>query len=131
MLMRLQYAIVYCSDMKRSLAFYRDQLGFPVKRESPEWSEFHCGPVTLALHIAEPAPKKPWVGEANRHLDDVSVAGQAQLSFEVLDLEAFYREKKEKGVEFALPPTLQEFGAKLAVLLDPDGLPISVTEVIR
>ena len=131
MLMRLQYAIVYCSDMKRSLAFYRDQLGFPIKHESPEWSEFHCGPVTLALHIANPAPTKPWVGEAKRPMDDVSVAGQAQLSFEVLDLDAFYKEKKERGVEFALPPTPQEFGAKLAVLLDPDGLPISVTEVIR
>jgi len=124
MLMRLQYAIVYCSDMRRSIAFYRDQLGFPVKRESPEWTEFHCGPVTLALHIAKPAQKKPW----NRH---ETGSGQSELSFEVLDLDAFYREKKEKGGEFALPPTPQEFGAKLAVLLDPDGLPISVTEVIR
>ena len=124
MLMRLQHAIVHCSDMKRSVAFYRDQLGFPVKRESPEWTEFHCGPVTLALHIAKPALQKPSV-------QNETAAGQAQLSFEVLDLEAFYREKKEKRVEFALPPTPQEFGPKRAVLLDPDGLPISVTEVIR
>ena len=124
MLMRLEYAIVFCSDMKRSIEFYRDRLGFPLKRESPEWSEFHCGPVTLALHIGKAAPQKPWVhGE--------TVAGQAQLGFEVLDLEAFYREKKEKGVPFALPPTQQDFGAKLAVLLDPDGMPISVTEEIR
>ncbi|MGH9786281.1 MAG: VOC family protein [Terriglobia bacterium] len=124
MLMRLQYAIVYCSDMRRSIAFYRDQLGFPIKRESPEWTEFHCGPVTLALHLAKP-------GDAARQAADPPAPGQAQLSFEVLDLNAFFREKKEKGVEFTLPPTPQEFGAKLAVLLDPDGLPISVTEPIR
>ena len=124
MLMRLEYVIVFCSDMKRSIEFYRDRLGFPLKRESPEWSELHCGPVTLALHIGKPAPKSPWVrGE--------TAAGQAQLGLEVLDLEAFYREKKEKGVEFALPPTKQEFGAHLAVLLDPDGMPISVTAEIR
>ena len=127
MLMRLQYAIVYCSDMKRSIAFYRDQLGFPVNRESPEWTEFHCGPVALALHLAKPGPNNPQPGDASRQ----AAPGQAQLSFEVLDLGAFYGEKKEKGVEFALSPTPQEFGAKLAVLLDPDGLPISVTEVIR
>ena len=124
MLMRLQYVIVYCSDMRRSIAFYRDQLGFPLKRESPEWSEFHCGPVTLALHIGKPAQRKPWV-----HAE--TAAGQAQLSFEVLDMEAFYKEKKDKGVEFALPPTQQDLGAKLAVLLDPDGFPISVEQEIR
>ena len=124
MLMRLQYVIVYCSDMKRSITFYRDQLGFPLKRESPEWSEFHCGPVTLALHIAKPSQKEPWQHGKTQ-------PGQAHLGFEVLDIEAFYKEKKEKGVEFALPPTKQEFGAKLAVLLDPDGLPISVAEAIR
>ena len=59
MLLRLQSVIVYCSDMKRSIAFYRDQLGFPLKRESPEWSEFHCGPVTLALHLGQPTQTKP------------------------------------------------------------------------
>ena len=124
MLMRLQYVIVYCSDMKRSIAFYRDQLGFPLKRESPEWSEFHCGPVTLALHIGKPAQKATWVpGE--------TPAGRARLVFEVRDIEAFHREMKEKGVEFALPPTHQDFGAMLAVMLDPDGFPISVEQEIR
>ena len=124
MLLRLQYVIVYCSDMKRSIAFYHDQLGFPLKRESPEWSEFHCGPVTLALHIGKPAQKATWVqGE--------TPAGRARLVFEVRDIEAFYREMKEKGVDFALPPTQQDFGAMLAVMLDPDGFPISVEQEIR
>lgn len=124
MLMRLQYVIVYCSDMKRSIAFYRDQLGFPLKRESPEWSEFHCGPVTLALHIGKPAQKEAWVREG-------TPAGRARLVFQVLDIEAFYREMKEKGVKFVLPPTRQDFGAMLAVMLDPDGVPISVEQEIR
>ena len=124
MLLRLQSVIVYCSDMKRSIAFYRDQLGFPLKREALEWSEFHCGPVTLELHVGQPTQAKPWI-----HAE--TAAGQAQLSFEVLNIEAFYKETKEKGVEFALPPTQQEFGTRRAVLFDPDGLPISVTEAFR
>ena len=33
MLMLLSHVIVYVADMKRSVAFYRDLLGFPVKME--------------------------------------------------------------------------------------------------
>ncbi len=124
MLLRLSHVIVYCSDMKRSVAFYRDRMGFPVKFESPEWTELHTGTVTLALHLGKPASSAMW-----KHGETES--GQAQPSFEVLDIEKFYEEKKAKGVEFSLPPTPQNFGTKLAVLLDPDGLPISITEERR
>jgi hypothetical protein len=34
--MRLHYAIVFVTDMQRSLAFYRDVLGIPLRFESPE-----------------------------------------------------------------------------------------------
>jgi len=35
---RLSYAIVFVGDMARSVAFYRDVLGSPLKVESPHWS---------------------------------------------------------------------------------------------
>jgi lactoylglutathione lyase len=124
MLMRLNYVIVYTSDMQRSIAFYRDQLGFPVKMESPGWTEFHTGATTLALHHAKPADR-PRVAHGE------TKAGEAHLGIEVLDIEKFYEEKKKKGVEFTMPPSLREFGRKLAIFVDPDGLPISVTEEIR
>ncbi len=124
MLLRLNYVVVYCSDMSRSVAFYRDQLGFPLKFESPKWSEFHTGPATLALHLAGSPAVEKWTQGAIQ-------AAQAHPSFEVLDLQKFYEEKRGQGVQFSLPPTDQEFGPKLAVLLDPDGLPIAVTQERR
>ena len=124
MLMRLNYVIVYVADMQRSIAFYRDQLGFPVKMESPEWTEFHTGATTLALHIAKP-------GEGPQRPRGQTHAGEVQIDLEVLDIETFFQEKKEKGVEFVLPPTMQDFGRKLALFLDPDGVRISVTEEVR
>ena len=36
----VNYQIVYVSDMQRSLSFYRDVLGIPLKFESPGWTEF-------------------------------------------------------------------------------------------
>ena len=128
MLMRLNHVIVYCSDMQRSIGFYRDQLGFPVKFESPEWSELHSGSTTIALHIAKPSDK---TGERPRVAHEEVQAGEAHLGLEVLDIEKFYQEKKAKGVEFTMPPTMRDFGRKLAIFVDPDGLPISVTEEVR
>ena len=36
--MRLNYAIIFVGDMKRSVTFYRDVVGLALKFESPEWS---------------------------------------------------------------------------------------------
>jgi lactoylglutathione lyase len=120
MLMLLSQVIVYVSDMQRSVRFYRDQLGFPVQRESPEWTELHTGRTTLALHIAEPGDRPAR-----------AVPGEARIGLEVLDLDRFYEEKKASGVSFRLSPATRDFGRRIAVMTDPDGLPISVTEEVR
>ena len=134
MLMRLQSVIIHCSDLPRSIEFYRDRLGFPVKRQSAEQAEFHCGPVTLVLRLANPEQAPPQPAAATLLPGSVSTPGRAQISFEVLNLDAFYAEKRELGVEFALPPTPpspNDFGKKLAILLDPDGFPIAVLQELR
>jgi catechol 2,3-dioxygenase-like lactoylglutathione lyase family enzyme len=51
--MRITYAIVFVSDMQRSVAFYRDVVGLPLEFESSHWSEFSTGDATLALHASE------------------------------------------------------------------------------
>ena len=51
--MRLNYAIVFVSDVKRSVSFYRDVLGLPLRFESPGWTEFATDGATLVLHPGE------------------------------------------------------------------------------
>ncbi|MCH8034538.1 MAG: VOC family protein [Bacteroidetes bacterium] len=48
--MRASYVIVFVSNMKRSVSFYRDELGLPLKFETPQWSEFATDGATMALH---------------------------------------------------------------------------------
>jgi carbon storage regulator len=50
---KFTHAIVFVSDMARSVAFYRDVLGLPLRFESPEWTEFETPGSTLALHLAD------------------------------------------------------------------------------
>ena len=54
--MRVNYAIVFVSDMGRSVSFYRDTIGLPLRFESPHWTEFATDGATLALHLAESSP---------------------------------------------------------------------------
>jgi len=50
--MRLNYAIVFVSDMAASVEFHRDVLGLSLNYETPDWTEFSTEGATLALHKA-------------------------------------------------------------------------------
>jgi catechol 2,3-dioxygenase-like lactoylglutathione lyase family enzyme len=67
---QLRYAIKFVADMDKAVKFYRDVLGLKVKFESPGWSEFLTGEITLALHPAS----------------DKNPAGKVELGFTVADV---------------------------------------------
>ncbi len=121
--MRVNYAIVFVSDMQKAVAFYRDVLGLPLRFESPEWTEFATDGATLALHAGEAAgaPK-----------DDPkrTPAGRCRPGLTVPDLDAFHKRMVEKKVTCLQEPK-DVFGARIAQYLDPDGLGISVSEERR
>ena len=113
--------------MSRSVKFYRDTLGLPVKYETNEWTEFQTGKTTLALH---PAPKPDPASKSSGSGD--LIAGSCSIGFNVSDLEKTFRDLESKGVRFVMPPTSREGEEiKLAICLDPDGLAISISEPIR
>ncbi len=119
--MRVSYAIIFVADMKRSLAFYRDVLGLPLKFETPHWTEFATEGATLALHASE----GPNPGTDN---PKQVPAGRCRPGLSVPNLDEFHKRMLEKKV-----PCIQEpkdvFGSRIAQYLDPDGLGISVSEV--
>ena len=121
--MRVNYVIVFVSDMKRSVAFYRDVLGMPLKFESPEWTEFATEGATLALHKSEGSNP----GDDNTQLEP---AGQCRPGLQVTNLDAFHQKMVEQDVPCIQEPE-ERFGARIAQYLDPDGLAISVGEERR
>jgi lactoylglutathione lyase len=124
MFSKVDYVMVRVSDMRRSVAFYRDTLGLPLKFESPKWSEFETGATKLALHAS--APPAAGSEAANQA---APAAGTCALGFSVPDLNRTYAELRERGAWFVVPPTEQpNEGIRLAVCTDPDGLTISFAE---
>lgn len=121
--MRVSYIIVFVSDMKRSVSFYRDVIGLPLRFESPEWTEFATDGATLALHASEGADSSP---------DNPRIvpAGRCRPGLAVPDLDEFHRRMIENDVPCIHEPK-DVFGARIAQYADPDGLVISVGEERR
>ena|SRR5256885_439919 len=118
--MRINYAIVFVSDMKRSVSFYRDVIGLPMKFESPGWTEFATDGATLALHLS---------ATSNTAADNPEQvpAGRCRPGLSVRDLDDFHKRMTAKNVRCIQEPK-DVFGARVAQYLDPDGLAISVGE---
>lgn len=58
--MRVNYTIIFVSDMAPSISFYRDVLGIPLKFESPGWTEFVTEGATLtSTKVMDPTRTAP------------------------------------------------------------------------
>jgi lactoylglutathione lyase len=120
--MRLRYAIVFVTDLKRSLEFYRDLVGLPLREERRSSVEFDVGGATFALHLAHV--------DAPRHHHPPMLAGSCRLGFEVEDLMAVHQRLIGAGVPCLSPPEAQ-MDLQVALYEDPDGLNFTLAEEIR
>src|SRR5260370_28474072 len=94
-LQKLDYVVVYVSDMQRSTNFYRDVLGLPLRFSSPGWTEFNTGETTIALHrTGGQTPSSPPGLPPARH---------APLRFLVGGLPGICRTLEAPGRPFSLP----------------------------
>ncbi len=124
MVSKVGYSRIIVSDLKRSIEFYRDVLGVPLKFESGDWAEFATRGTRLALAAGSP----PAAAIPEKDTDGRPIAGQVGIGFEVKNLDEVYRDLTRKGVRFVQPPTEREHGGRPATLLDPDGLEIDLGE---
>ncbi len=119
--MRVNYAIVFVSDMQRSVAFYRDVLGMSLRFETTHWSEFATEGATLALHHASEGS-----GSGNDDPQQLP-PGRCRPGLSVPNLDEFHQQMVENNVPCNQKPK-EVFGARMAQYIDPDGLVISVGE---
>lgn len=119
----MSQVIVYVSDMQKSTHFYRNLLGLKLVSESEQWSELDGGPFHIALH---------WSNLS----DDVQgqrvvTAGNAELVFEVDDLDSACAEIEQKGGAVDGPQVMEGLDVRVAFLRDPDGMAIELIEEKR
>jgi catechol 2,3-dioxygenase-like lactoylglutathione lyase family enzyme len=111
------HAMVYTNDLRRSLAFYRDTIGFKLLDMYPDaYARLRSpsGTTTIALHVVEPGQR----------MDPAT--GGLRLYFEVQRLSTFCRSLRNKGVLLDQEPKKMPWGWTHAYLRDPDGHEISL-----
>lgn len=107
---RLSYVIKFVGNMNEAVGFHRDTLGLPLRFQSPEWSEFATGDVTLALHAA------------SAH----NPAGTVQIGYAVDDLSDLYAKRAAAGIEFTSEPRAVH-GSMIARFRDSEGAECSIS----
>jgi len=106
-------AMLVCSDLGRSRAFYRDVMALRVGTDAfPDWVDFDLGEGRrLGLH-----PQSETL---------LVRAGSLQLGFNVDNVDTFITDARTAGARILQDPHEQNFG-RVAVIADPDGYVIQV-----
>lgn len=109
------HVIIYVKDVKRSLDFYREKLGFRLIETYDGYARLMStkGGTTIALHETKEA-LTPGKGKG------------VVLYFEVRDLKGTCKRLAHSGVKFSQMPRLMPWGWTHAYLNDPDGHEISL-----
>ena len=122
--LRAAFPIVYCEDLTRTLAFYRDQLGFEVVFAFP--TEGEPGFVSLKLGGSELALADVAGQDTGTHGLPVRPIGghRFELCLHAEDVDAAVTALRDAGVPVLLDPADQPWGERLAYVEDPEGNPV-------
>jgi catechol 2,3-dioxygenase-like lactoylglutathione lyase family enzyme len=115
MIRRLWDVTLSVADLDSAVKFYEKILGLQKKYAFKDYAGFDCGGVEIGL--------KTW-GEREEPRK-----GEPCLNFLVDDADGTYRALKGKGVRFIEEPTEAQWGARIALFLDPDGHLLQLSQV--
>jgi catechol 2,3-dioxygenase-like lactoylglutathione lyase family enzyme len=121
-------AILAVADVERSLAFYRDLIGFEVDAtyDDPPYATLVLAGTRLSLaEQGHPAEDRP--GVAMTAPEDPSKANVV-LVVEVDDARAVYAELEGKGARFLAEPYEPPWGGCRFFCVDPDGYLVEIEQ---
>jgi uncharacterized protein len=121
-------AILAVADVERSVAFYRDRLGFEVEAryDDPPYATLTLAGTRLSLaeqgHPAEDRPRVELAAPADSSRADVV------LVIEVDDARSEYERLSGEGVRFLAEPYEPPWGGCRFFCVDPDGYLVEIEQ---
>jgi lactoylglutathione lyase len=111
------FPILQTTDLPRAVAFYTERFGFEETYRFPDSGrpEFVVvGLDTFSLGLGE--------------VNEIAPAGRVALWFYCEDVDAELEALRQAGIEVVNEPEDQEYGERMASVLDPDGNEIYIAQ---
>jgi catechol 2,3-dioxygenase-like lactoylglutathione lyase family enzyme len=113
--------LIQVFDMRASLTFYRDALGFSVAMQSCagdvfDWCLLTLGGATLMLNTAYEAHERPAAPDPSR----AAAHHDTALFIDCADVDGAHAHVVARGIP-AAPPVVRDYGMKQLTVVDPDG----------
>lgn len=142
MIKNIRHTGIVVVDLKASLHFYCDLLGFKIVKEMEEAGDYidiisslHNIRVTT-VKMTSPAGQMIELLKYHSHPEEqktriICEIGISHIAFTVNDLNFAYEKLKDKGIQFNSPPQLSPDGyAKVTFCRAPEGTLIELVEVL-
>ena len=117
--MEFKYTILYVDDVRKSLAFYQQAFGFPVRfeHESGDWGELETGATRLSFC------SRRLLAEAKKHTLRADPEKPCfEIAFMVADVEAALQHALDAGAAMVQAVETMPWGQTVAYVADPDGV---------
>ena len=120
---RLDYVILYVEDLERSIAFYRDVIGFSLKLRGDGYAELATENVKFGLFERSKLPELIGRGASRG-------GPQGEVLVLVEDVDAEAKRLRSAGAEILAGPVDRPWGHRSLHVLDPDGLVVELAQEI-
>lgn len=131
-LRRLDYTILFVRDLERSLAFYRDVVGLPLKLQDDGYAEFALENTKLALFERSRVPellgeREAWGPEA----PEATREPAGEVCFVVADADAEAERVRSRGAHILAGPVDRPWGQRTVHVADPDGFLVEFAQELE
>jgi catechol 2,3-dioxygenase-like lactoylglutathione lyase family enzyme len=125
----LGYVVFFVEDFDRTLAFYKDKVGLPVRFQDKGYAELAVEGAKFALlarsRVAELAGKE-------HGIRPTAGAHEGAVTFLVEDVDRLHRDLGSRGVSFLGTPQDRSWGQRSVYFQDPEGHLIEIaTNLLR
>ncbi|MFD2445439.1 VOC family protein [Bacillus sp. CGMCC 1.16607] len=117
MILTMKYVILYVNDFEKTMEFYKDILGLPLKMQADTYVEFDTGATVLSINTRESVKEITGLSVS----EGVSSSQSFEVGFVVKNVEATIEDLRQKGVSIIKEPVTKPWGQTVAYVADPDG----------
>lgn len=115
--LKMKYVILYVNDFDKTMNFYSNILGLPIKIQQGSYVEFDTGATTLSINTRQDVTAITGLNVSN----ELSSSQTFEVGFVVEDVTATIEELRNKGVNVIKEPVTKPWGQTVAYIADPDG----------